>query len=184
MNIFYLHDDPWECAKLMVDRHVVKMVLETSQLLSTAHRVLDGVEYIGKTKTGRNMKQWRLPDKRENYLYKATHINHPSSIWTRETFGNYIWLADHLKGLCEEYTHRYGKIHKVQSSGLFSRVMMPPKNIKSSSMTKPPCAMDTKYLVSDDPIENYRNYYIKGKSHLHKYTNRDMPDWLKENNIA
>ena len=64
MNIFYLHEDPIQNAKWHVDKHVVKMVTEYAQLLSTAHRVLDGEMYYGKTINGRNIKRWRLSDKR------------------------------------------------------------------------------------------------------------------------
>ena len=67
MNIFYLHKDPKTCAEMHCDKHVVKMVLEYAQLLSTAHRVLDGDEWADKAQ-----------------LYKATHKNHPSAIWARE----------------------------------------------------------------------------------------------------
>ena len=58
MNLFYLHDNPKDCANMHVDKHCVKMILEYAQLLSTAHRVLDGNQVVGKTATGRNVKRW------------------------------------------------------------------------------------------------------------------------------
>ena len=71
MNIFYLHEDPIQNAKMQdVDKHVVKMVTEYAQLLSILHRILDGEMYYGKTQNGRNIKRWRLPDKREDILFK------------------------------------------------------------------------------------------------------------------
>ena len=112
MNIFYLHPDPKTCAEYHVDKHCVKMILETCQLLSTAHRVLDGVETMAKSKTGRNVKRWVLPDNRETIVYSATHMNHPSAVWCRQNRDNYYWLWCLLKSLCDEYTYRYGKIHK------------------------------------------------------------------------
>ena len=82
MNIFALSSDPFESAQMMCDKHVVKMIIETAQLLSTAHRVLDGEQYTDKTSNGRSIQRWRLTDAydMENSLYKATHINHPSAV--------------------------------------------------------------------------------------------------------
>ena len=164
----------------MVDRHVVKMILETAQLLSTAHRLLDGEEYVGQSKSGRKAKRWRLPDDRENVLYSATHINHPSAVWCRQTNNNYIWLFCHLVGLCKEYTHRYGKIHKIQQNDRFVRMLASlPRNIPVGHLTPVTPAMPDEYKVESD-IESYRNYYKHGKTHLHKYTKREMPSWLKD----
>jgi hypothetical protein len=79
----------------MVDRHVVKMILETAQLLSTAHRLLDGTESID-TSSGRKKRVYTLPDERDAVLYSATHANHPSAVWARQSVENYNWLVDHL----------------------------------------------------------------------------------------
>jgi hypothetical protein len=84
MNIFYLDNDPQVCAEMHNDKHCVKMILEYCQLLSTAHRIIDGTETMAKSKTGRNVKRWVLDDERESLLYSATHINHPSAVWCRE----------------------------------------------------------------------------------------------------
>ena len=82
MNIFALSSDPIASAQMMVDRHVVKMILETAQLLSTAHRILDSEHlYFDKSKNGRNIKRWRLADEREQHLYSATHVNNKSAVW-------------------------------------------------------------------------------------------------------
>lgn len=179
MNVFYLHEDPKWCAQWAVDSHCVKMILEAAQLLSTAHRVLDGVEYTDKTATGRNVKRWRLPDDREDILYSATHINHPCARWVRESKHNYDWLWQYLIHHCDEYHHRYGKIHKVDRDGLLDRLVDAPNNIPNIGFTSPPSAMDAKYIISEDPIINYRNYYEQGKKHLHKWKNRERPWWLK-----
>ncbi len=80
MNIFYLSKDTKECSQMHVDKHCVKMILEYAQLLSTAHRVLDGTCMIGISDLGRKRTSWILPDNRYNILYKATHINHPSAV--------------------------------------------------------------------------------------------------------
>jgi hypothetical protein len=179
VNIFYLHSDPKVCAEWAVDKHVVKMILEAAQLLSTAHRVLDGTEYIDAS-SGRKIKRWRLPDNRDTEMYSATHINHPSAVWARQSNNNYNWLWCYLWEHCKEYTRRYGKTHKVETSGLLNVLSQPPRNIPIAHKTQPPSCMDEKYIVGDDAVENYRNYYKYGKSHLHKYTNRQAPEWLND----
>jgi hypothetical protein len=182
MNIFYIHSDPEIAAQMMVDKHVVKMILESAQLLSTAHRVLDGIQTVGESKTGRSAKRWILNDMRDVMLYQATHVNHPSAIWCRASVDNYLWLAFHLASLCQEYTHRYGKVHKVERDGLLKILMDCPYSLKTIPLTPMPCAMDPEYIISNDPVTNYRNYYNKGKVKLHAWTNRPVPDWI-ENNV-
>jgi hypothetical protein len=180
MNIFYIHTDPKLCAEWAVDSHCVKMILEAAQLLSTAHRVLDGTEYTDKTASGRNVKRWRLPDQRDGILYSATHINHPSAVWVRQSNDNYNWLWRYLEEHCVEYTYRYGKVHKVESSGLHESLISAPHNIPNAPFIQPPSCMDTKYIISENAVTNYRNYYKVGKAHLHKWKNREAPEWIKE----
>jgi hypothetical protein len=176
INIFFVHNDPFIAAQSLVDRHVVKMILESAQLLSTAHRILDGVPYAAKSASGRQVKRWRLDDDRESVLYSATHVNHPSAVWCRESSGHYHWLYWHFVGLIDEYYHRYGKVHKCDSMKQF--LVDIPNNIKHLVFKQPPPAMDKSYIISEDSVANYRNYYSQGKSHLHKYTNRNAPEWL------
>lgn len=179
MNIFYISADPAQAAEWMVDKHVVKMILESAQLLSTAHRILDGTETMGKTATGRNAKRWILPDARESVLYSATHVNHPSAVWCRQSVMNYNWLADHMFALFNEYTYRYNKQHKCEGE-LSYMLQSPPLNLKEYDMTVMPSAMADEYKISDDPITNYRNYYKVGKSRMHKWTNRKPPEWIND----
>ena len=159
------------------DKHCVKMILEYAQLLSTAHRVLDGTLSIGVSKTGRKQTRYVLPDSRESVLYKSTHINHPSAIWVRQSPENYLWLANMLIALCEEYTHRYGKIHKCERDGLVNRLQTTPINISIGKFTEPTPAMPDDVKIYDDSIASYRNYYIKNKTHLAKWKNRCVPEW-------
>jgi Pyrimidine dimer DNA glycosylase len=173
MNIFYLDSDPEQCAKWMVDKHVVKMILESAQLLSTAHRILDGVPYQDTSKTGRKVTRY-MHTRPE--LYQATHINHPSCKWARESLENYQWLSKHFAHLMDEYFFRFGKRHACEKMHFLFRT---PINIPNARLTKMPCAMDQEYIISDDPIINYRNYYKFGKVHLHKWTNREPPNWIK-----
>lgn len=176
MNIFYISTNAKQAAEWAVDKHVTKMVVETAQLLSTAHRILDGVEYVGKTKTGRNIKRWRLNDKRDDGIYQASHVSHPSNLWCRASSGNYNWLLDYFQTIMNEYTYRYDKQHKSES--LLPYLNDLPHNIRVGGMTPMACAMGDEYIISDDPVENYRNYYRNGKSHLHKWTKRNKPEWI------
>ena len=160
----------------MVDRHVVKMILESAQLLSTAHRVLDGKETPGKSATGRNVKRWVLDDERNNIMYEATHVNHPSAVWCRTSVENYLWLVEHFFGLLDEYTYRYEKSHKCSTMGYF--LQSPPKNLTKYDMTLMPSAMAPEFIVSDDPLINYRNYYKNGKQRMHSWKKRNPPEWI------
>ena len=159
------------------------MILEYSQLLSTAHRVLDGRETTVKSKTGRNVKRWVLNDEREQMLYSATHISHPSAIWCRQSSANYMWLAELLEECCIEYSYRYGKIHKVESSGLMQALKNTfPKNISDKPFTEPTPAMPDECKVAGDSIQSYRNYYVMSKGHLWswkgKINSRKEPQWF------
>jgi hypothetical protein len=176
MNIFYLDHNPVQAARWMVDKHVVKMILESAQLLSTAHRVLDGMETVGSSKTGRKVKRWILPDAREGIMYAATHINHPSAVWCRQSVENYIWLADHLYALLDEYTYRYEKRHKCSELAYY--LQSPPHKLKEYDWTVMPSAMADEYKISTDPITNYRNYYKLGKSTMHSWKKREQPEWI------
>jgi len=149
MNIFYLDNNPKVCAEYHVNSHCVKMILESAQLLSTAHYILDG------SKPG---------------LYKPTHVNHPCAKWVRESESNYIWLFDLLVCLLNEYTYRYGKIHKT--SQMIEFLIKPPFNIPKIGFTKPPSAMPDEYKISENPVDNYKSYYKLGKKHLHIWKNR------------
>ena len=170
-------DCPVKAAQSLVDKHVIKMVLESCQLLSTAHRVLDGKEVVGKNEKGRKTTHWVLEDSREDILYKCTHKNHPSAIWARQSISNYSWLVDHLFALSDEYTHRYNKRHATMSK-LGYLIQSPPFNLNDWDITPMPSCMDPEYIVSKDPVENYRNYYKFGKANLHSWKNRQPPSWI------
>jgi len=166
-----------DAAQALVDKHVVKMILESAQLLSTAHRVLDGQEIEGKSATGRKARRWILPDARDDVMYAATHINHPSAVWCRTSVRNYDWLVDHFYALMREYNHRYNKTHKCYGE-LSYMLQSPPHNLKAWEWTEMPSCMAEEYIISKDPIINYRNYYREGKKNLHKWTNRQPPEWI------
>ena len=164
------------------DKHCVKMILEYAQLLSTAHRILDGTVSTGLTKTGRKKTVYALADHRDSILYSATHVNHPSATWVRQSKENYIWLAKLLAALCEEYTYRYGKTHKVVRDGLcYALLNIVPSNIPDKPFTEPTPAMPDDVKIVGSSIASYRNYYIKNKTHLAKWKNRQIPDWYNDN---
>lgn len=178
MNIFYLHKDPQIAAQMHVDKHCVKMILESCQLLCTAHRMLDGDQIMGKTATGRNVKRWVLSDERNDVLYSATHVNHPSAVWCRSGSENYMWLWVLLDELCKEYTYRYEKIHKCESSGLVAALKQMPHNIPLDHFTDPTPAMPNQYKVFGDGVQSYRNYYNGEKQRMFSWKKRQPPEWI------
>tara|TARA_B110000881_G_scaffold221500_1_gene251584 strand:+ start:3803 stop:4297 length:495 start_codon:yes stop_codon:yes gene_type:complete len=163
MNIFMLHENPDENVKLHCDKHVVKMILEYAQMLSTAHRVLDGDE------------------KQPELLYKATHKNHPCTKWCTAASANYLYLYHLFAKLCGEYTHRYGKVHLTQKK-LSTILATPPDNMPRTAkvdFVNMPQAMPDQYK---DPsvVTAYRKYYKGEKFEIAKYTKRDIPDWMEK----
>lgn len=156
MNIFYLSENPVDCAQQHCDKHCVKMVVESAQLLSTAHRVIN--ESVD------------LP------IYKIAHKNHPSAIWCRTTDSNYKWLYKLFVALLEEYEYRYERSHKCWS--LVPYLCNTPTGIVSGPFTPPPPAMPDQYK-STNVIESYRNYYNGAKASFAKWKNRPTPEWFK-----
>mgnify|MGYP003328015886 CR=1 FL=1 len=163
MNIFYLDRDPKIAAQMMCDKHVVKMILESAQMLSTAHRVLDGDDRANETG-----------------LYKMAHKNHPSTIWVRSSGMNYMWLYEHMRALMDEYTYRYGKHHATER--LNGPLFDPPNNIswkrhKGTSFSDPPQCMP-EVCKGEDTVLAYQNYYIIEKSGFARWTKREIPAWF------
>ena len=158
MNIFYFYDDPQLSAQAQPDKMLVKMPLETAQMLCTAHRELDGDEYADKVG-----------------LYKRAYWNHPCTVWARETSGNYFWLFKHFVALSKEYTFRYGKTHASYDK-LAKHLMKIPDNIKRGDITTLAQAMPDEYKHSD-PIVAYRRYVINEKHYAKWEKGRPMPYW-------
>ncbi len=175
MNIFYFNYNQKECCVEYVDKHCVKMILEYAQILSTVHRVVDGINEIRLTVKGRKLSYWKLPDERETILYKATHVNHPSVIWARSNSSNYLWLFELFHNLCSEYTFRYGKQHKC--SMLFETLKQLPIKIQVGDFYEPPKVMPDIHKL-DDTILAYRNYYNNEKQKIFNWKNRQIPSWI------
>lgn len=176
MNIFFLSKDPELCAREHVDKHVVKMILEYGQMMSTAHRVLDGEPYLAKTVNNRNIQRWKLPDEREDIIWKASHVKHKSNLWLRSSKDHYFWVHDLWLCLLEEYSFRYSKVHSAIRMKDWFKVS--PNNIPNVGwVSDPPPAMPDEYKVSDT-IESYRNYYRGDKRSFAAWKNRAAPVWF------
>jgi hypothetical protein len=121
----------------------------------------------------------------DSYIYKSTMINHPCTIWTRQSTRNYDWLCKHTLALCEQYTKRYGKTHVSTrlAEWLFRH---PPIGLKIDSLTPFAQAMPDQYK-NQDAIRAYRDYYIFEKSRFAKWKLGNIPDWyiqgVKENSL-
>ena len=182
MNIFALSPVPEVAAKWHCDKHISKMVVESGQMLSTAHRILDGTMDRRPSKSGKTMaKYWALDDNRENVLYKAVHVGHPCTVWTTESHMNYKWHYDLFKCLCKEYTYRYGKQHLTEKV-LLDILKDPPKNIPKSFMTPFALAMGAEpdCIDHNDCIGSYQKFYqTKQKRFAMKWTKRPIPHWFK-----
>lgn len=182
MNIFILHETPELSAQLQCDKHVCKMIVESAQMLSTAHRMLDG--YIEKrpSQSGKTtVKYYKHPNSDlESQLYKAVHFGHPCTVWTMESDKNYVWHYNHFKALLDEYTYRYGKVHA--SSRLLETLSHIPVNIpRTDDITQFKLAMGSNpECMMEDPIESYRAFYQTKQDRFKMvWSNRPIPEWFE-----
>lgn len=153
MNIFYLDKDFKICAKYHCDKHVVKMILESAQLLCNVYDIAP---------------------------YKKTHINHPCSKWVKSSISHYNFLYNLLENLLNEYTKRYKKIHKTYE--VFNWLKNNNPNLKDLGFIDPPQCMPDKYKQKDT-VMAYRNYYNFEKSKFAKWKNSEIPSWFINHSI-
>lgn len=153
MNIFILDNDIKTCAQYHCDQHVVKMILESVQILCT---VL-------------NKKGFATP-------YKSTHVNHPSVLWVEESYDNFLWLSDLTLELNKEYRYRYDKHSDHKSIAVLSEISN--YSFPSMGLTTFPQAMPDQYKVTDDALLAYRNFYRGDKVKFAKWTKRAPPEWF------
>ena len=161
MNIFVLDKCPKLAAQQQCDKHCVKMILESAQLLCSAHRVLDG-------------------DVRADAagLYRKTHANHPCAVWVRDSISNYQWLCSHALALAAEYRWRYDRIHKSQSIIEWCDWHL-PRNLPLGTLTPFAQAMPDEYRHAS-AVTAYRQYYTAKRSMIDmRWTAREVPEWLK-----
>ena len=160
MNIFFLDENPTLSAQYHVDKHVVKMILETAQLLCSVHHVTD-------------QNTIQVP-------YKLSHKNHPCAVWARESLSNYLYLCELGLELGKEYTHRYGKKHK--SIEVIEWCIVNKPNIPDIGFTTPAKAMPDEYKV-DSVVESYRNYYMGAKNGFASWKKREKPFWFEKKEL-
>lgn len=158
MNIFYVSKSPKEAAEFLPDKLIVKMPLESAQMLCTAHRIHSDEDWCD-----------------ANGIYKIAYKNHPCTIWARTTSDNYFWLYSHFIALCSEYTRRYGKEH-LSFTKLEEPLSYLPSEIKLGGLTKLPQAMPDEYK-HENPVLAYRDYVIHEKHYAKWEKGRDKPDW-------
>ena len=155
MNIFILDQNIRLCARFHADQHVVKMILESTQMLCTVI----------------NQNGGRTP-------YKSTHINHPCTRWTARSLSNWHWLRRLALALNDEYRYRF-RTSSDHKSACVLRELLPP-DITDLGLTEFSQAMPEQYQVPQDPVEAYRRFYIVEKSRFAKWTRRKRPKWFIE----
>jgi hypothetical protein len=153
MNIFFLDKDPVKAAQLQCDKHVVKMVLETAQMVSTAVR-----------------------NQGYDVGYVSAYPKHPMTIWVNASNNNFAWALAHGLALGEEYTHRYNRVHA--SHTMLKTIQDLDIKGNANYMTTPPQCMPDIYK-KNNYIDAYINYYVNAKKHFAKYTNRDVPEFMQ-----
>lgn len=160
MNIFFLDHCPKKAAQMQCDKHIIKMILESAQMLCTAHHELGTYTML------------------KDILYKKTHVNHPSSKWVRHRAHNYAWLYAHFVELCDEYSFRFNKRHLTDKK-FRNKLIIVPKYIDHSWEITPPALAMPDEFKTNCPVESYRNYYKhKSKSIDMRWTNREKPEWM------
>lgn len=161
MNVFVLDMNLQRCAEYHTDKHVVKMLTETAQLLSSTY-------YSTNEET-------IAP-------YKLSHYNHPWAIWARASLNNWNWLSCFGLYLYEEYKYRYGNKHHGGGDIICYMVQFPP-SLSLSTLTPMPLCMPEE-CKHTNVVESYRTYYNEYKSHLFKWTGRKVPYWIMEDDLC
>jgi len=198
MNIFALSDDPVESAHQMLDKHIIKMPTETCQMLHTNILYMQYIQDCGKEPQLKDLK--RFHKQIGSKLMKPAMLNHPSTIWARQSVANFHWLYQHGMALCEEYTLRYGKRH-----GSHDRIIYGIWNwggdgyiFPHSGLTPVTIAMDDSYRINleeytqrnpnwtgwDFVIASYRHYYLEGKWRIAEWRKDRRPNWFPANHFA
>ena len=167
MNIFFLDEDPKNAALSLCDKHIVKMILETAQMCSTAIQQSFELEPLPST-------------------YKPAFVNHPMTLWVGESHENMQWALRHGLSIGKEYTHRYEKTHKSQKvlediCEHYFPIMDEPFKITTPPLCMPDHCTSDIDVYRIHYVDCYRKYYIISKKSFAKYTKRPMPEWLEEN---
>lgn len=183
MNIFYIEESPDHAARSMVDKHIVKQIVESAQMLSTAHRLLDAKETLVNV-NGKQKHIWLYDNEQvipgtsiiENpNCYLVAHAKHPSTIWTMATADNYRWHVELFRSMINEYHARYNNQHKTEQ--LLPFLQNIPHNLSSGNFTPPTPAMPDEYKTSS-VLESYRQYYAGEKWKFAKWKHNQIPEWF------
>lgn len=181
MNIFYLNDDPEICAQEHIDKHVVKMITEHVQLLCTAYRKKVGVPTEVVSAKGKKQKRLLLSENVEHRLFKEVKQGAKLVDWILRSKENYLWLLSMTTHLHDEYKYRYDHETNHKSFDVFLRV---PKFDDSffaeTERTEAISYMNSEYIISSDPILNYRHYYRTAKRGFANWKKRPVPKWYNE----
>ena len=192
MNIFALSLNPKDAAQAHGDKHVVKMILETCQMLYTAHWIAAHPELLvhrAPIKLAAAHKLLEIPAgmqtapvclSRPEAGYRPVHAHHPCTIWIRTSVENYLWAADLALAIAEEYEYRWpGRIHSCKAHAEWLKANPPMPSLPEIARTPFAMAMPVEYKMSD-PVQAYINFY-KGSKHdrgLTTYTRRGPPAFL------
>lgn len=190
MNIFALSRNPVDAAQQMLDKHIVKMPTETCQMLHTNLLYMQYVKEHGEEPQLKDLKAFHLAT--ESNLMKPAMLNHPSTIWARQSYANWNWLYEHGLALCDEYTYRYEKTH-----GTLQRILdcvpyfdvLPKHSFEKKGLQPVSIAMDDKYRIPNQMeipnwehvIESYRHYYLEDKWRIAEWRKNCRPDWFPAN---
>tara|TARA_B100000085_G_C18413925_1_gene459795 strand:+ start:156 stop:704 length:549 start_codon:yes stop_codon:yes gene_type:complete len=182
MNMFVLDELAKKAAEYHCDKHVVKMILESAQMKSTAHwlhLLWSNNKSLKDFKRVRDAKSWLLEntDPVLHPPYAMTHVRHPCTLWVSSTVENYMWHYDLLFYLCKEYTKRYGKIHKTANYLSWFKNNI-PQGMKSSGLEDFVICMKEEYKINEDAVASYRNYYKKDKVRFAKWKLNNVPSWF------
>ena len=190
MNIFVLDKDPKIAASMQCNKHVVKMILESGQMLCAAHWMawLDGGfgnrPTLGDFKRIRDAQSWLFENvpKEAQPPWKMSHVRHPCTLWASASMGNYFWLLDHMRGVLDEYTRRYDKVHKSEDVYLWlseknpAHIMAGKKRLGRTP--HPLCVPEEIKSFTSDPVQAYRTYYMTHKAKIAKWLPRaEPPEW-------
>ena len=173
MNVFCLDRDPTKAAEMMCDKHVVKMIIETCQILSA---VID-VNYIDEHRA----KGWKSKPSQQLGCpnYPPAHVKHPATLWAIEARGNAVWLCKHLRELCRQYYLRYdNKSHKLEGCTQIYEAQLQYCKFKQERKTEFVQAITDKRWHRKDPVEAYRTYYNMEKFTFAKWKLGNKPEWF------
>lgn len=186
MNIFVLDKDPRRAAEMHADRHVCKMILESAQMLCTAHWLGWARLLKAPPMKSKQLQQWLYDNVPKDLQppWKMTHANHPCSQWTRHVWGNYMWHSRLGLALCNVYTERYGKVHKSHEVHRWLNRHIPPTfeaTVENPvGMTPFAVCMPDECKVPGDPVESYRSYYRMHKVKMARWAHSEKPVWFNQ----